>query len=724
MASVRWRSRRLVLVVAAAALTAAMLAPAASGQGSSGGFGDVPADSYYSDAVALLAADGVFADTDCAEGFCPGEVIDRKTMAVWLVRILDGTDPAAVTTSRFDDVDVTGFHAPFIERMADLEVTRGCGDLSGFCPHRAVTRAQMAVFLSRAFDLADGPDPGFGDVPADAWYRAEVARLAASGITVGCGDGSNFCPGRDTTRAQMATFLARATGKIPTPGRVTQAPAVLLSFTLPEAAADDQVWPSPDWRHVAYLANVTADYEYGGWKEVGDLYVAARDGSKITKVASDVLGDEGCQTPKCGHAAAWWSPDSSRLWYVTVEARDPLFGRPTQYALRVATADGASSVQITQPSPGINRDFAYSGGWSPDSQHLAYSTEDKLFRTRADGTNPTKLTDNFVDIWSRSAWSPDSSRIAYSKRDEETQVDELFTARADGTNPTKLTDDYANGGFNWSADSSRIAYGSRDDETEDYNFVDGYELFTARADGTNPTKLTDNLAWFSLSPDGSHIAYNTRDDEPGGFFEGYELFVARADGTNSTKLADNIIRYAWSPDSSRIAYSTMGQEFFTIRADGANPTKLADYIADFVWSPDSSRIAYRTAEEFFTEYGESDYWEWGLVTARADGANTTQLVDDYIEDYVWSPESSRVAYITLEHEDRSADYDHDDPDTWPDSHMVMTAVDTDGGNPVALGRIASYKRNSVRCLDITLAWQSDGIFFNVRPIARSSRIRC
>ena len=47
-------------------------------------------------------------------------------------------------------------------------------------------------------------------MPDDAWYAADVAKLAASGITVGCGDGTGFCPSRDTTRAQMATFLYRA----------------------------------------------------------------------------------------------------------------------------------------------------------------------------------------------------------------------------------------------------------------------------------------------------------------------------------------------------------------------------------------------------------------------------------------------------------------------------------------------------------------------------------
>ena len=131
-------------------------------------------------------------------------------MAVWVVRILDDEDPPPVLRSRFGDVHADSFHGPFIERMAELEVTSGCGDGADFCPHRSVTRAEMAVFLSSAYNLADGPDLGFADVGADTWYAADVARLAWSGITTGCGDGTVFCPDRPTTRAQTAAFLWRA----------------------------------------------------------------------------------------------------------------------------------------------------------------------------------------------------------------------------------------------------------------------------------------------------------------------------------------------------------------------------------------------------------------------------------------------------------------------------------------------------------------------------------
>ena len=119
-------------------------------------FCDVPVDAYYAIPVADLDAASTFSGTLCDDGFCPWEPVDRKAMAVWIVRVLDGQDPVPIARSRFDDVDPASFHARFIERMAELGVTGGCGDGSGFCPDRKVSRAQMAVFLARAYDLPDG----------------------------------------------------------------------------------------------------------------------------------------------------------------------------------------------------------------------------------------------------------------------------------------------------------------------------------------------------------------------------------------------------------------------------------------------------------------------------------------------------------------------------------------------------------------------------------------
>ena len=226
---------------AVAALTAVAPATTAAQQDQ---FSDVTRG-VYKTAIDALTDRGLFEDTLCGEDmFCPDEAIDRKTMAVWVVRALDGEDPAAVSGPRFSDVDAGSFYAPFVERMAELGVTAGCAD-SRFCPDDTVTRAQMAVFLSSAYDLPEGPDPGFSDVPADAWYAAHVARLAASGITAGCATSpARFCPRQDTSRAQMATFLFKALSdldKPQTPDLTGVTPTLAVHIGNPSPTIGDDV---------------------------------------------------------------------------------------------------------------------------------------------------------------------------------------------------------------------------------------------------------------------------------------------------------------------------------------------------------------------------------------------------------------------------------------------------------------------------------------------------
>ena len=50
----------------------------------------------------------------------------------------------------------------------------------------------------------------FADVSADNIFYDAINCLAHYGITVGCGDGTIFCPSRTVNRWQMALFLRRA----------------------------------------------------------------------------------------------------------------------------------------------------------------------------------------------------------------------------------------------------------------------------------------------------------------------------------------------------------------------------------------------------------------------------------------------------------------------------------------------------------------------------------
>jgi peptidoglycan/xylan/chitin deacetylase (PgdA/CDA1 family) len=110
----------------------------------------------------------------------------------------------------FIDVSSTSTHAASIARLKELGITTGCGD-DRYCPGDPVNRAQMASFLTRAFQLPAGRADHFRDVPPDSTHAASIGAAYEAGITRGCDPGV-YCPVRSVTRAQMASFLARALG--------------------------------------------------------------------------------------------------------------------------------------------------------------------------------------------------------------------------------------------------------------------------------------------------------------------------------------------------------------------------------------------------------------------------------------------------------------------------------------------------------------------------------
>ena len=82
-----------------------------------------------------------------------------------------------------------------------------------YCPEYPATRAQMVVFLLRAehgFTYSPPAANGtiFGDVPVDYWAKSWIEQMVAEGITTGCSNG-NYFPEVPVTRAQMADFLVR-----------------------------------------------------------------------------------------------------------------------------------------------------------------------------------------------------------------------------------------------------------------------------------------------------------------------------------------------------------------------------------------------------------------------------------------------------------------------------------------------------------------------------------
>ncbi|HEY7575410.1 MAG TPA: S-layer homology domain-containing protein, partial [Thermoanaerobaculia bacterium] len=120
--------------------------------------------------------------------------------------------PPPATGTMFLDVPAGAFAAAWIEELARTGITSGCGG-GRFCPTQTVDRATQAVLLLRARHLGAPftPPPPTGiflDVPVTNIYAAWIEELFREGITTGCG-GSNYCPDRLNTRGEMAVFVSR-----------------------------------------------------------------------------------------------------------------------------------------------------------------------------------------------------------------------------------------------------------------------------------------------------------------------------------------------------------------------------------------------------------------------------------------------------------------------------------------------------------------------------------
>lgn len=142
--------------------------------------------------------------------FCPANGVTRAEMAAFLLSAI-GQPPASGFSGTFGDVAAGAWYTPYVEALAALGITTGLGD-GTYGPNLAVSRAEMAVFLVRAFALpVGGGSAFFSDVSADQWYAPAVEAIRAAGVTTGCSTSpARYCPFDAVRRDQMATFLARA----------------------------------------------------------------------------------------------------------------------------------------------------------------------------------------------------------------------------------------------------------------------------------------------------------------------------------------------------------------------------------------------------------------------------------------------------------------------------------------------------------------------------------
>ena len=187
------------------ALTAALLVGSPSQVGAVAGYGDVPEDTWYTDAVQWSTDNGIAS----MAGFCfgPDALVSRGETAVWIYNMEN--QPDAGDPHSFSDVtDASQNDA--ISWMANTGITTGTSRTT-FAPDETLKRAEAATFLHRLAGEPSAPPHNFSDV-VTGWQQDAVSWMADTGITTGTSP-TTFAPEGTLKRAEIVTFLYRYQGE-------------------------------------------------------------------------------------------------------------------------------------------------------------------------------------------------------------------------------------------------------------------------------------------------------------------------------------------------------------------------------------------------------------------------------------------------------------------------------------------------------------------------------
>jgi uncharacterized repeat protein (TIGR01451 family) len=321
-----------------------------------------------------------------------------------------------------------------------------------------------------------------------------------------------------------------------------------------------------------------------------------------------------------------------------------------------ADADGLTN--LTDSSGAEESNFI----WSPDGSKLGFLSYDftdfsiSFCVMDADGSNRTVLTNVSGEYINSYAWSPDSNKLIFSASSysNNTSTSEVFVINADGTGRVNVS---GTDGYNtepaWSPDGTQISftrahYFSNSPSTSD--------IYVADADGTNQVQIAhaegDTDFGAIWSPDGTQLAFtryladNTN-----------SIYLVHPDGSNIHRLLDDtdVQTYypLWSPDGSKLTFSSYGPDgalFETINANRTGRTTIYSSpqnslyysVGGWQWSPDGTKLAFQYV------VGEGQGGNVCVVNNDGTGLNCIGSSDlEYNGNAEWSPDSTRLAFTSL-----------------------------------------------------------------------------
>jgi len=269
---------------------------------------------------------------------------------------------------------------------------------------------------------------------------------------------------------------------------------------------------------------------------VGDIFTVNPDGSDAKQLT--YFGSSGASV---GYEN--WSPDGRHLVF---QLFDPNTGLGQLWLMN---SDGSSQHPLMN-DPSFND---AQPSFSPDGSQIVFArcgpTNCAIYRVGTDSTGLAALTpfDVNPDVFDFDpGYSPDGNTIAFTSSARDGILASIYFMNADGSNIRILTPPALEGWISdWSPDGTRVVF-----STNLFTGVLDEEIWAINADGTRPTRLTNNnrdyRGYFagphdinpSWSPQGDAIVFER--DAPD--YSSSAIYIMNADGSGERSVLHGIRR--------------------------------------------------------------------------------------------------------------------------------------------------------------------------------------
>lgn len=356
----------------------------------------------------------------------------------------------------------------------------------------------------------------------------------------------------------------------------------------------------------------------------------------------------GASTPPGSSEAA---APAGRIFFV----RSKWFQSPPRlkYALHSIDPKGSSLRRLTRFKSG----FMSAPVVSPDRTRVAFLRRKDIFKVRADGSRPARLTrDDAVE--SSPTWSPDSKTIAFERRDPgpDEEAFEIHLLTVKSRESRFLVQGL---GPQFSPDGRTLAFercNPRVGSTSCFDISDFHGISVMDLDTGVVTDVTDgDDSWPTWSPDGDKLAFarHTIDPETQRG-QGRQIWRVEVDGTDLRKLADpqdhesadHFRAPRWSPRTNKIAFllrfdcspcRRLGGDaewVMVMNEDGSNQHAVVGTGRNSTfedWSPNGRRLVVRK---------RARDGRWRLINVHASGSGRIKLIDSRRTKGLWEFDAS------------------------------------------------------------------------------------